>query len=74
MTRLQFYHYIKQFILYFPTPTSFVLGVLSLTGPSYICGQHGYEMSLMWFLMSLAHSKVYIDFVEQYFCPNKHKH
>ena len=34
-----------------------------------ICGAQSYEMSVMWFLMALAHSRVWIEWWEIKKCP-----
>lgn len=61
MSKLLTFYLIKQFILFFPCPIFFVMGLISFFGASPICGTYTNEMALMWFLMSLAHSKAWID-------------
>lgn len=52
----------KKFLLYFPTPVFFLLGVYSTTHATGMCGDiWGIDsMTTMWFLMSLAHVGPYI--------------
>jgi hypothetical protein len=38
-----------------PSPLFFILGVYSSLHTPAICGAFPYEMTIMWFLMSLAH-------------------
>jgi hypothetical protein len=72
MTRLLAYHYIKQFITYFPAPLFFILFLYSMFSSSVmsICGIIPYEMPLMWFLMSLAHARPWVTYLEIKHCPN----
>jgi hypothetical protein len=75
MSRLKFYYYLKQIIILFPAPIFLALSGLYFIFPmNYICGIHSHEMQLMWFLMSIAHSKPWIEMVEIKFCKNCHKH
>ena len=71
MSRLLTYHYIKQFITYFPAPLFFILFLYSIFSSSAmsICGIIPYEMPLMWFLMSLAHARPWITYFEIKYCP-----
>jgi len=48
-----------------PSPLFFIMGIYSaLTGPA-ICGSFLYEMTLMWFLMSLAHVTPWLLWFQQ---------
>jgi hypothetical protein len=71
MTRLYAYHCIKKFIVFFPTPVFLTLSLCNIFYfMSPICGGFAYEMALMWFLMALAHSRPWIEYVEIKRCPN----
>jgi hypothetical protein len=70
MSRLLFYHYLKKVIVYFPSPLFFILSVVSIfTNSISICGAESYEMALMWFLMAVAHTKPWIEYIEVKRCP-----
>jgi hypothetical protein len=69
MSRLLFYYYIKQCLLFSPAPVFFILGVLSLFHSTPMCGGYQYEMTVMWFLMSIAHSRIWVEYFEIKNCP-----
>jgi hypothetical protein len=70
MSRLLFFYRIKQFLLFFPFPVFLVMGFYSLIADINICGSYSNEMSIMWFLMSIAHCRPWVEYYEIKRCPN----
>jgi hypothetical protein len=60
--------YIKKFIILFPTPLFMIMGFFNLFHVNpHMCGGHdgqSFEMTLMWFAMSIAHCKPWLDYID----------
>lgn len=58
---------LKQFLSLFPAPIFFLIGIISLSSSSAVCGFYFIipEMSWMWFIMTLAHILPWILWWEQ---------
>ena len=70
MSRLLYYYYIKKFVTFAPTPLFLIFSACGIVFSNMpICGAQSYEMSIMWFLMALAHSRVWIEWWEIKKCP-----
>ena len=46
------------------------MGFYSLIADINICGSYSNEMSIMWFLMSIAHCRPWVEYYEIKRCPN----
>lgn len=70
MSRLYIYHCIKKFLIFFPAPTFMLLALCNVFFIDVsFCGAQSYEMAVMWFLMSIAHSKPWVEYIEIHRCP-----
>jgi len=62
--------HIKTFIILFPTPLFMIMGFVNLFYFNLpMCGGQSFEMALMWFSMSIAHCRPWIDFIEKFGAP-----
>jgi hypothetical protein len=69
--RLQLFYYAKQLVKYAPAPLFLMGFAVSIINPnlnSIVCGSSN-SMSLMWLLMSVAHTGPYLVLWEIKGCP-----
>lgn len=74
MNRVLRYLYLRTFVRYFPAPAFLVLGIYYTINPNLIVCGSGLDMTLMWYLMGIAHINPWIEQVETCLCPNRRNH
>lgn len=59
--------YVYALISLLPAPLFFAFGLYSLSHSPALCGSFAYEMTVMWFIMSLAHTPPWIIRLQQFY-------